>query len=526
MKTELNIMNDEGKEIGGIPGIFDVCPIDLETGEFTVILNRVDADAMGLRSLDRVRISREQRSITAIVELTDTVVPPTSAGLLIKGREYLGVKAKDRVRITPVQKPHSVELIKKRLDRQELTAEEIHLLTEEITNHALSDIELSAFVTSTYMHPLSKREIKDLTLAMVKTGEKIEFDVEPIFDFHSVGGVPGNKVTLLVVPIVAAAGLYMPKTCSRAISSAGGTADILETICDVTLPSHRIKEITESMGGVISWGGGVHIAPADDIIIRVEYPLAIDPYSQVIASVLAKKKAVSADYLLMDLPTGAHTKIEDMDKARMYARDFMEIGEQIGIHVECAITYGGQPVGRNIGPALEVVEALQVLEGNPPSSSTLEKGISLAGIVLEMGGVTNDGKKMASDLIKSGAALDKFREIVKAQGAYIDDISSNNIKIGRYSEEFTCQKSGYVSSIHNKNLVRIARAAGCPHDKYAGIVLEKKKGHQVDNGDVLFRVYSDNEQRLKLAMSLAKKVDPFYIEGMILETVPKEKIFL
>jgi AMP phosphorylase len=516
-------LNENG-DIRALPGIFDVIPIDLETGEYTVVLNRVDANAMGLRSLDRVRVTNGDLSITAIVELTDTVVAPSSSGLLLRGREHLKVKGGDRVRITPVQKPQSIEIIKKRLNRKELTTEEINRLTDEISNHALSDAELAAFVTSTYMQPLTKREIKDLTLAMVNTGISLELDVEPVFDFHSIGGVPGNKVTLLVVPIIAAAGLYIPKTCSRAISSAGGTADILETICNVTLSANRIKEITEKIGGVIAWGGGVNIAPADDIIIRVEYPLSIDPYSQVIASVLAKKKAVGADYLLLDIPTGANTKVEDMDLARRYARDFMEIGEAIGIKVECAITYGGQPVGRNIGPALEVQEALKILEGDPPSTSTIEKGTALAGMVLEMAGITNDGKRMAEDILRSGAAMEKFREIVKAQGAYIDDIASENITIGKYCAPFVCTTKGYVASINNRDLVKIARAAGCPHDKLAGIVLEKKKGHQVDKGDVLLNIYSDSEQRLKLAMNLAKKLSPFSIEGMILEVVPVEKI--
>ncbi|MEA3558708.1 MAG: thymidine phosphorylase, partial [Candidatus Thermoplasmatota archaeon] len=341
---------------------------------------------------------------------------------------------------------------------------------------------------------------------------------------HSIGGVPGNKVTLLVVPIVAAAGMFIPKTCSRAISSAGGTADILETIANVTLPGWKIKEITETVGGTIAWGGGVNIAPADDIIIRAEYPLAIDPYSQVIASVLAKKKAVGADYLLMDIPTGPHTKVNNMDLARTYARDFMEIGEQIGIHVECAITFGGQPVGRNIGPALECKEALQALEGNPPSSSTVEKATSLAGIILEMGGFTGDGKGKADEILRSGKALNKFWEIIEAQGTDHKEITSDKVPVGKFKEDILAHQGGYVSSIHNKKMVKIARAAGCPHDKMGGIVLHKKNGDQVDKGDVLFTIYSNIDQKMKLAMNTAKKQAPFQIEGMVLERVPGEQV--
>ncbi len=519
-------MNKTGKDLdeAGTPSNFKVRSIDLETGEYTVIMNRQDAEVLGLRSLDRVKISNGEGMIVAIVELTGSVVEKGALGILKNGRRSLGVSDDDEVRLVPVTRPRSIEIIKKRLDRIELSTEEIQILTEEITNHRLSDIELSAFVTSTYMQPLTTREIKDLTLSIVKNGEVIEHDVEPIFDFHSVGGVPGNKVTLLVVPIIAAAGLYIPKTCSRAISSAGGTADILETVANVTLPGHRIKEITETVGGTIAWGGGVNIAPADDIIIRAEYPLAIDPYSQVIASVLAKKKAVGADHLLMDIPTGPQTKVKTMDLARTYARDFMEIGQQIGINIQCAITFGGQPIGRNIGPALECKEAIQILEGIPPSSSALEKATSLAGIILEMSGFSGDGKEKAAELLRSGEALEKFREIIDAQGTEIKDITAEDVPIGNFSADICSVQRGYVSSIHNKKLVRIARAAGCPHDKLGGLVLEKKNGHQVDKGDVLFRIFSSNEQKLKLALSTAKRLSPFEIEGMVLERVPGERV--
>jgi len=326
------------------------------------------------------------------------------------------------------------------------------------------------------------------------------------------------------VPIVAAAGLYIPKTCSRAISSAGGTADILETIANVTMPGWKIKEITESVGGTIAWGGGVNIAPADDIIIRAEYPLSIDPYSQVIASILAKKKAVGADFLLMDIPVGAKTKVENLDLARRYARDLMDIGDKIGIHVECAITYGGQPVGRNIGPALEVKEALQILEGKPPSTSAVEKATSLAGIMLEMAGIAGKGKETAEGILASGKALKKFHEIIQAQGTKFDHVSSADIEPGKFRESITTPFEGYVSSIDNKQLVKIARAAGCPFDKYAGIVLAHKIGHLVAKGDELFTIYSKNEQKLRIAVQSAKKQSPFQIEGMVLERVSGERI--
>ena len=182
-------------------------------------------------------------------------------------------------------------------------------------------------------------------MAMVETGETIEFDRSPVFDFHSVGGVPGNKVTLIVVPIVASAGLLIPKTSSRAISSAAGTADIVETFAKVDFSAHELKHIAETVGGIMAWGGGLNLAPADDVVIKVEYPLGIDPHAQLLASVMSKKKAVGADFLLIDIPMGNGTKVPTMEMAKAYARDFIDLGERLGIKVECAITYGG-PTGR------------------------------------------------------------------------------------------------------------------------------------------------------------------------------------
>ncbi len=517
MKEEINGIDDEEA-----PDTFKVVTIDLETADYTVVLNRSDAHILGLRALDRVKVSRDDNSITALVELTDSVVGAGSIGVLKRGGGILKVKGGEEVRMVPAQRPRSIEIIKKRMKGLELDSEEILMLTEDITNHLLSDVELAAFVTATYINPMNNREIRDLTMSIVKTGEVIDIDGEPIYDFHSIGGAPGNKITLIVVPIVAAAGLLIPKTCSRAISSAGGTADILETIANVTLPSWSIKNITETVGGGIAWGGGVNIAPADDIIIRAEYPLAIDPYSQVIASVLAKKKAVGADYLLIDIPTGENTKVPDMNLARKYARDFIEIGDAIGIHVECAITYGGQPIGRGIGPALEMKEVLLVLEGDIPSSSVVEKALSIAGIILEMGGTHEDGKRKAEEILKSGKALVKFKEIIRAQGCDLEEIGSGVVRESRYVDEVRASKDGYIASINNRSIVKICRAAGCPHEKYGGIYLHKKKGDKVRKGDLLYTVHSDHKRKLQTALRASQKLDPIYIEGMVIERVPRD----
>ncbi|MDO9537980.1 MAG: AMP phosphorylase [Thermoplasmata archaeon] len=497
---------------------FKIKEIKIDAGELTVILNNKDAKDMGVRSLDRVKLITAKKTITAVVELSSSVVKEGHVGVLLKVFEELKTCDTDTVEIMPTERPHSVELIKHKIEGKTLSAEEIREIVVDIAAHNLTDIELTAYVVACQLNGMNLDETTYLTKAMVETGDTIELDRSPVFDFHSIGGAPGNKITLLVVPIVAAAGLLIPKTSSRAISSACGTADIFETIARVSLTKEEIKNITETIGGVIAWGGNVNFAPADDIIIRVEYPLSLDPYSQLIASVMAKKKAVGADFFLLDIPIGPGTKVTETELANKYASDFIEIGRRLDMHVECAITYGGQPIGKHIGPLLEAKEALMCLEGKAPSTSVVEKSVAMAGILLEMGGMHN-GKQIARDILDSGKALEKFREILQAQDGN-PDLKSEDISPGQYKAEILSSIDGYVISLDNKKLVRIARTAGSPRDKGAGLVFLKKRGEKVDRGESMYEIYADNQHKLDAAVNLTNLIKPYTIEGMIISHVP------
>lgn len=499
--------------------------IDIEAGECKVILNSQDAERLGIRSQSRVKVSNPRASTVAIVELSKTLVNKGEVGTLHGVVTDLDVEDGEELTITPTARPRSIDHIRDKLEGKELSEHAINEIIEDVTYHRLSDIELSAYVCGIHSHGMTLRETKDLTLAMIKTGEVIEFDKHPIFDHHSIGGVPGNKITLLVVPIIAAAGLLIPKTSSRAISSAGGTADIFEVLADVSLSIPQIKSITEEIGGVIAWGGAVNVAPSDDLIIRAEYPLRIDPYAQVLASVLSKKKASGAEYLVMDIPVGENTKVEDIDSARKYARDFVTLGEEIGINVRCAMSYGGQPVGEGIGPAIEAREALAALEGKDVPNSLIEKSIELAGMILEQGGIAEGrGKQKAKDILSSGEALDKMKEIIQYQNGD-PEITSKDVVIGKYSEEILSNRDGYVGAINNRHIIEVVRAAGGPFDKRAGFILKKKRGDKVEKDELLYTIYSDNKSNLTEAVKLANHLKPFFIEGMILEKHPNYRLF-
>jgi len=495
--------------------------IDIETSMKGILMREEDAEVLGLRMEDRVKVSFGNHSVTARVHITDTLVERGQIGVFENTYKELDLKDDSTISILPTGRPQSVDFIKKKMSGHELTKDEIYCIVEEITKGALSNIEITAYVAAIYTNPMSIREIEDLTRAMIDTGETIEFDRGPVFDFHSLGGSPGNKITLLIVPIVAANGLFIPKTCSRAISSAGGTADIFETVTSVCLSADKIKEVAEFVGGMIAWGGAVNIAPSDDIIIRVEYPLALDPHAQVIGSIMAKKKATGAEYLLLDIPMGKGTKVETMEIARKYASDFIEIGRRLGIQVECVVTYGGQPIGTAVGPALECREAFQALEGKEVSSSLIGKACALAGILLEMGkrAQPGEGRNLAEETIANGKALEKMKEIVKAQGGS-PDVTSESIHVGKHTFDVVAHQEGYVSNIGNREIVKVVRAAGAPHDKGAGILFKNKLGHKVKKGDVIYTIFAENARKLEEAKAVALKLQPVDIEGMVLERVP------
>lgn len=492
--------------------------IDLEAGDYVVVLNKKDAERLGLRSQARVKVSKGDKRVTAIVETSKSLVKEGCVGLLQRVYDKLEAKKGDTLKIVQTGRPESIDHIKEKLEGKELTTHAINEIIEDIVNQKLSDIELSAYVSGVYSQGMNNREIKDLIQAMYKTGDVIEFDKHPIFDHHSIGGVPGNKITLLIVPIVAAADLIIPKTSSRAISSAGGTADIFEVLCNVTLSTDDVKKIAEDIGGTIAWGGAVNLAPSDDMIIRAEYPLRIDPYPQVMASVLSKKKAAGAEYLVMDIPVGPNTKVESMELGRKYARDFVALGEDIGIKVSCALSYGGQPVGNAVGPAVEAKEALAALEGKEVPSSLIEKSTSLAGMVLEQGGF-RDGKKKAKELLESGKALEKMKEIIEHQGGD-PDIDSESVNTGEYKKEVHSNREGYVDSINNHDIIQIVRTAGAPHNKGAGLILHKKKGDKVALDEPLYTIHAEHKRKLDDAVKLANHLKPLNIEGMILEKHP------
>lgn len=470
--------------------------------KFIAVLNSTTAHMMDLQPSDRVAIQNGSKRIVCVVDVTEnSELKDHEIGLYVETWEELSADRGDKMFVTLAEKPESNKYIREKLDGKELSKEKIDAIVNDIVKDQLSDVEMTYFVSGCYSNGLTDRETRDLTCSIVEHGSRIKLKQKIVADKHCIGGVPGNRTTMVVIPIVAAAGITIPKTSSRAITSPSGTADTMEVMCNVENDAKRLTQILNKVGGCITWGGGVDLAAADDKLIRVRNPMSLDPRGMMLASIMAKKFAVGSTHVLIDIPYGPQVKTKTAKQAKGLADDFRRLGRMLGMKVEVIVTRGNAPIGRGIGPVLEAIDVMQVLENNPAAPLDLrKKAIFMAGELLELCGKTpkGKGKILAKQLLDSGAACKKMNEIIDAQGR------KKMPPPGKLTSKVLAEKSGKIVGVDNKKISRVARVAGAPKNAGAGIFMEKNLGDTVKKGNTLFVIHAENQVRLNNAIEEAK----------------------
>jgi len=493
--------------------------LELEAGgPFVVVMNREDAAELGVISSDRIFVRNRASYAICILNLSSED-PRGEIGVYREVAKILAVNRGDVLTVELARRPEGLDYVREKINGERLTPRKIERIVGDVVERRLSDIEMAAFVTAMHVHGISMEEVEALSRTMIWSGKTIEFGRSPILDKHSIGGVPGDKTTLIVTPTVAAAGYTIPKSSSRAITSPAGTADRMEALAPVDIDFTRIKEIVEEIGACIVWGGSIDLAPADDLFIRVEYPLSIDPL--LLPSIMSKKKAMGSTHVVIDIPTGIGAKITTMAEAEQLASDFIELGNRFDMRIQCAITEGSQPIGYNIGPVLEAREALETLLGKGPHDLT-DKATTLAGILFEMVGNEN-GKQMAHDMIMSGKSVRKMREIIEAQGGD-PEVTLDDLVPGSHVYDVPVPRDGRVLWFNNRDMVKIAKAAGTPNDMGAGIRLFSKTGDSVKEGEPLYRIYSEKASKLENAIRQLENFSPMEIGTKMGEQMLKKRI--
>lgn len=454
--------------------------------------------SVGLHPMDRVEVSANDGKVLAVLNVAEgTIVPSGSIGLSDSAFAKLGVESGATVDVRPADPPKSLEQLRRKMSGAHLLPQDFVNIVDDIVEGRYSKVELTAFVVAATMNPLNDDEVYSLTSAMIERGEQLNFNGSIIADKHSIGGVPGNRTTPIVVSIAAASGLIIPNTSSRSVTSPSGTADTVETLMNVELPVKRIKELAASEKGCLVWGGALNLAPADDLIIQVEHPLSIDSESFMIASILAKKKAAGATHVLLDVPTGSGSKAETAERAVGLEQRFRQIGARLGLNIQVVITDGSQPIGNGVGPVLEAKDVLKVLRNEPDAPTDLkERSLYLSGELLEFTGRVphGRGRNRAENLLQSGEAYEKFERIRNLQGR------KELTPLGTHVKEICARRSGRVNAVRNQIIARTAKLAGAPRNPGAGIYLMNHVGDSVDDGELLLRIHSESEEALLFAV--------------------------
>lgn len=457
----------------------------------------------------RVKVSLNGKSILATLNTTqDGLLKPGEVSLSNYAWELLDAKENEEVFLSHPKPLQSLSLVRAKVYGNELATHEIQHIIEDIAKGRYSDIHIATFISACAGGRLSHREIIDLTKAMVNMGQQITWPNTMVVDKHCVGGLPGNRTTLIIVPIVAAFGLIIPKTSSRAITSPAGTADTMETLAPVDLSINDIQRVIEQEGGCVVWGGAVQLSPADDILIRVERAIELDSEGQLIASVLSKKIAAGSTHIAIDIPFGPTAKIRSLNQAEKIKSLFECVAATLGTRVAISITDGSQPVGRGIGPALEAKDVLAVLQNTPDAPNDLrERALTLAGTIIEFSPDVKEGegKAIATKLLDEGKAWQKFQAICKAQGELREPPSA------KFTHPITAKGKGRIVNINNRQLSRVAKLAGAPFDSAAGVVLHTPLQTTVEKDQPLFTIHADSKGELNYALSLVLE-DPNIIQ--------------
>lgn len=477
----------------------------LHTQHEPVVIMRSDCHVCrseGLAARSQVLLAAGDRAVQATLFQVDgdALLAPDEAALSEAAWTLLGVQEGDPIHVSHPPTLESLSSVRRRIHGHRLDAEAMAGIVRDVVAGRYSEIHLSAFLTATAAWPLDGDETSHLTQAMIEAGDRLSWNAPIVVDKHSIGGLPGNRTTPIVVAIVAALGLTMPKTSSRAITSPAGTADTMETLTKVDLDIPAMRRVVEAEGGCLAWGGAVRLSPADDIFIRVERVLDIDTEGQLIASVLSKKIAAGSTHVVLDIPVGPTAKVRSEEAGRALGERLVETASRFGLTAVCLQSDGSQPVGRGVGPALEALDVLAVLQNDPDAPDDLRRrACTLAGAVLELAGAAaeGDGFGAAAQALADGRAWSKFQRICEAQGGLRVPPAA------ALRRPLAATRSGRVVHINNRKVARLAKLAGAPDAKAAGLAVEVRLGQEIAAGDPLLTVHAQTPGELAYALDYA-----------------------
>lgn len=404
-----------------------------------------------------------------------------------------------------------LDIIAKKRDKKELSKEEIKYFVDKYTNGEVTDYQASALVMAIYINGMSEMETTNLTLAMAESGETLDLsEFGTVVDKHSTGGV-GDKVTLVLIPIIASLGIPVAKMSGRGLGFTGGTIDKLEAIpgynTNISISEFKknVKEI-----GVSLMGQTLNLAPADKKLYALRDTISCtDSIPLIASSIMSKKIAAGANKIVLDVTCGSGAFMKNKEEAEELSIVMNKIGKIANKETVCIITNMEEPLGYAVGNTLEVIEAVNALKGIMPDDLK-EVVYTLGAWMIKLSGKGNDiekNKKKIDKQIQNGMAYNKFLELVKNQGGDISFIeNTDKLENAKYVVSVEADKSGIVQSVSAEEIGILSRDLGAGRirkedkiDLTAGIVLNKKVGDYVDKGECLAKIYTNKKEILEIA---------------------------
>ena len=427
-----------------------------------------------------------------------------------------------------------IDIIEKKRDKKELTRDEIEFFIKEYTDGKITDYQAAALIMAIYLNGMTKRETTDLTLAMAHSGDILDLSIlnQIIVDKHSTGGV-GDKVSIILLPIISSLGVPVAKMSGRGLGFTGGTADKLESIpgykTDIDIPEF-VKNVQKI--GISMITQTLDLAPADKKIYSLRDSIScVENISLIASSIISKKIASGAQKIVIDVTVGKGAFMKNIEDARKLANEMIQIGKLADRETVCVLTNMDQPLGFSIGNNLEVIEAINCLKGNMPED-VAQVVFELGAYIIKLAGKGDDlekNKKEMIEAVKDGRAYRKFLELVKNQNGDISYIeNTEKFEKAKYIVPVYADESGYISEIDAKEIGKLSVFLGAGREKKedkidnsVGIVLSKKISDKVQKQEILAFIHSNDFSKMQVVEKRLKEI--FKISN---ENVDKEVVIL
>ena len=489
---------------------------DMQDGERMIaFLNPNQAMAYGITVHNKVSIIRmDWEEIVADVSFSNRVTIWTIAvsdelakKYKIKNLEMVGVSLTEWASVT-------TNAIRKKMRWEPVTYEEIYSIIKDISENKLDDTMMTYYVSSSYFYPTTDEETYLTAKAMAECGAMFRYPKwEIIADKHCIGWVPGNETTMALIPLVASLGIKIPKNFSKSITSPAATWECVNVLMNINFDKEWIEKLVEKTNCCLVWWGGLDLAPADDKLIRVQYPLSMQSKAKVVSSIMAKKYAMWVTHSLIDIPVWPTAKVTNMKEAEDWKKRFEIVGKKLWMKMSVQITQANEVIWNWVWAVLQVREVLRVLQQHPDRPKDLEdKIVFLWGKLIEnIWLVTGkSAMRLARHQLETHAAWNKMKEIIAAQW-WDPNVDSESLKLGKYTYDVVAEKDWKITWMDLHDINAVCRRLGCPIIDEAGMYIYKKLWSTVKKDEVIARLYAQDEINLNAGIKAIKEKNPFQI---------------